>query len=707
MTEESSSSSDDASRKCNPGNETDLPDAIKTTAVAINLCLSNKFLKAQKLLEPWAKESMYHALGYGTIMYLQAVMTFEPQAIEEACESIKLALDVCDRQRRKQSWTESLSSWIWSPSYDKITEEERHAELCYAECLLQRALLTFIQDENLISFIRGALKIKACYHSYKTCHSMATNQSHDLAKSPQRQDFEGGVHLGIGSFNLLLSLLPTRILKILEYIGFSGDKALGLDHLDKGCQSQSLRSPMCAMILLAHHSVISYYLGIGDGDVEYADEVLQPFIKAFPKGAIFLYFAGRIRQIQGRLDEAEERYMYSIKVQSEWKQFHHICFWELMWCCSFQGNWSRAYHFAAVLLNESRWSKTTYMYLKASFKFMARITNQTISKEDNRSEEDSEEYMFRHLPDFKQRIAGKSIPFEKYSIHKAAKYLSQGNWLFLPGLELIYMWNGFYVLRRRPDLSHHLLNLVHKEQEKLEHRKDEMYYIDDWCLGKVLEGMCYQCTRETEKALQSLLAALDKSRDTILDKQLGAYACAEVGFLYMDQGKYVLAKRYLKTACHEYQGYFLESRLHFRIHAALSKLKKIEKEHKQARKAVKASKAAKNNNMPNDNPLSDTESDDSEGLSNYSTASEGEEEKFEDAYSDTNTNTPFFESNQIDGRPRSYEGMPRENTFTKSCTSHGGTAPINKLYKKTQPSQRTLQQPKGFSSPRVFHETTL
>lgn len=43
--------------------------------------------------------------------------------------------------------------------------------------------------------------------------------------------------------------------------------------------------------------------GIGDGDMEYADEVLQPFIKAFPKGAIFLYFAGRIRQIQGRLDE--------------------------------------------------------------------------------------------------------------------------------------------------------------------------------------------------------------------------------------------------------------------------------------------------------------------------------------------------------------------------------------------------------------------
>ncbi|KAK3698174.1 hypothetical protein QZH41_019271, partial [Actinostola sp. cb2023] len=644
-----------------------LPDAIRTTAIAINLCLSNKFFKAQKLLEPWAKESMYHALGYGTIMFLQAVMTFEPEAIEQACESIQIALEVCDRQRHKHSWSESLSSWIWNPSYDKITEEERHAELCYAECLLQRALLTFIQDENLISFIRGALKIKACYHSYKICHSMVINRSEDLKKSPQGQDFEGGVHLGIGSFNLLLSLLPTKILKVLEYIGFSGDQALGLEHLDKGCKGESLRSPMCAMILLAHHSVITYYLGIGDGDVDYADEVLQPFIKAFPKGAIFLYFAGRIRQVQGLLDEAEERYNYSIRVQSEWKQFHHICYWELLWCYSFRGNWAMAFHYAGVLLNESRWSKTTYMYLKASFKLMAKLTNQPIAKEDDNGEEDTEEYMFRHLPDFKQRMAGKSIPFEKYSIHKAAKYFSQGNWLFLPGLELIYMWNGFQVLRHRPDLSRQLLTLVLKEQAKLEQNKDKIYYIDDWCLSKILEGMCYKCIRETEKALHSLQAAVEKSREVVLDKQLGAYACAEVGFLYMEQGKYVQAKRYLKTSCHEYHGYFLESRLHFRIHAALSKLKKIEKERKLAKKA---SKATKNNNMIDNISLSDDESDVSDGLSNYGTASEGEEDRFEDACTDTVANCSL-EANQVlhvDGIPKGHKETSKKPKLSQNSS---------------------------------------
>lgn len=38
--------------------------------------------------------------------------------------------------------------------------------------------------------------------------------------------FEGGVKMGIGSFNLMISLLPSRVIKLLEFIGFSGNKVL-------------------------------------------------------------------------------------------------------------------------------------------------------------------------------------------------------------------------------------------------------------------------------------------------------------------------------------------------------------------------------------------------------------------------------------------------------------------------------------------------
>lgn len=49
----------------------------------------------------------------------------------------------------------------------KIVAEELHAELCYAESLLFCSILTFFHDESLSSFVRGALKIRACYQSYR------------------------------------------------------------------------------------------------------------------------------------------------------------------------------------------------------------------------------------------------------------------------------------------------------------------------------------------------------------------------------------------------------------------------------------------------------------------------------------------------------------------------------------------------------------
>ena len=66
----------------------------------------------------------------------------------------------CQIGSRTNSYKNFLSRYIFHP-------EQCHAELCYAECLIERALLTFVQDENLISFVKGGLKIRTCYNSYK------------------------------------------------------------------------------------------------------------------------------------------------------------------------------------------------------------------------------------------------------------------------------------------------------------------------------------------------------------------------------------------------------------------------------------------------------------------------------------------------------------------------------------------------------------
>lgn len=45
------------------------------------------------------------------------------------------------------------------------------------------------------------------------------------------------------------------------------------------------------------------------------------------------------------------------KAQQAWKQFHHMCYWELMWCFTYKRHWKMAYFYADLLSKENTWSK--------------------------------------------------------------------------------------------------------------------------------------------------------------------------------------------------------------------------------------------------------------------------------------------------------------------------------------------------------------
>lgn len=537
----------------------DLSDAIDQASTALKLFLNNRFTDAKSRMEPGANSSMYHAMGYGTILYIQAVMTFDMSDVEAAIQTLKKSLHVCDRHRRKYSFTESISRSGSKSSYHHLKEDEIHAELCYAECLLLRALLTFVQDENLISFVKGGLKIRECYKVYKECNKILVNRN--FANEKQKLHFESGVLMGVGSFNLMISLLPSKIMRLLEFVGFSGNKKAGLQALLKGTKDLSgLRGPLCSIILIAYHTVVCYVLGLADGDINLAEELLTPCLELYPKGALFLFFAGRIEEIKGNIDEAVYRFEESIDSQQEWRQFHHLCFWELMWCHCFKGDWLMAMKYAEKLCKESRWSKATYTYQKASFLLMC----------DDQTEETKTHlhYLFSEVPRLKQRIAGKSIPIEKFAVFKAKRVIEQDCPLVLPALELIYVWNGFSILGKKEALLNPVLDRVERTVQDIVKTKEErLYYADDYCLALLLKGVCLKHKGSYFQAEQCFTEILTYEKKVKQDTFLIPYAIVELAMLFLLEERLDDVKKFLDKAKRNYKGYLLESRLHFRIHA--------------------------------------------------------------------------------------------------------------------------------------------
>ncbi|XP_053147160.1 tetratricopeptide repeat protein 39A-like isoform X2 [Hemicordylus capensis] len=574
-----------------------LETALAECTEALNCFLCNQFSESLEMLQPRAKESMYHALIYATILEMQAMMTFEHEDIVHAGHTMKEAQEICQRFRRKSiaagnfssrsggdACTEGESSyskgswrqdhWVLSSAYPRVpnlgSPEEQHAEVCYAECLLHRAALTFLQDENMVNFIKGGIKVRSSYLIYRDLNSFI--QPNQLPASSARAHLEGGIALGIGAFNLTLSLFPPRILKLLEFAGFSGDKEYGLRQLHQGATTPNLRALLCTMLLLCYYTFLTFILGIGEDDFTEAEALLSPYLSRYPTSAIFLFFAGRIEEIKGNISEAIKKFEEGCSVQQAWKQFHHMCYWELMWCFAYKGMWKMAYFYADLLSKENRWSKAMYVYMKAAFLSM-------LPPEEPRPFGEEEAELFRQVSSFKQKIAGKSPPTEKFAIRKARRYkASEHVPLPVAALEMMYMWNGFTVLGKRQELLEGTLETLTQAEKRLQEVPASEYQVDDQCLVLLLKGLVLKHLHSPAEAEACFSAVHGSEKRIRYDHYLVPNALLELSLLYVAQGRSEEAVKLLRRAKNNYKNYSMESRTLFRIHAVLSKLKANQEE---------------------------------------------------------------------------------------------------------------------------------
>ncbi|XP_038565701.1 tetratricopeptide repeat protein 39B-like isoform X2 [Micropterus salmoides] len=542
----------------------DLGTALDGCSTALGLFLNNRFADSLALLKPWKSQSIYHAVGYSSILVMQAGMTFDPKDMDVAMTSLKESLQTCQSFRKKTGIVETLTSLLYRQPVDNLTEEEMHAELCYAEVLLQKAALTFL-DESILCFIKGGMRIRNSYQIYKDCQALV-NITKDMEQHKSTYiHFRGGVNMGIGSFNLMLSLLPSRVLRLMEWLGFSGDREMGLSELREGAANNNLRSFLSTVTLLTFHLYITVILGTGEGNLTEAEALLKPYVEKFPNGALILFYTARIALLQGNFTFAQEKFLACIAAQEEWRQIHHLCYWELMWAYSFELNWRKAYRYADLLCKESKWSQAVYVFQKAAILTM-------LPEEEVTELGENVVELFRQVDGLRLRIAGKSIPTEKFAAKKAQRYQSSNPVkLVVPALEMMYVWNGFTIVGQRPELTENILTILEKADEQLrDDPNPSEYHIDDQCVVQLLKGLCLRHLGRLVQAELCFNHVISSENDIKHDNYLVPFTMLELGLLHRQKGDINTAITMIENVKVNYKGYSMESRLHFRIHAALN-----------------------------------------------------------------------------------------------------------------------------------------
>lgn len=147
-------------------------------------------------------------------------------------------------------------------------------------------------------------------------------------------------------------------------------------------------------------------------------------------------------------------------------------------------------------------------------------------------------YIFRDVPKYKQRIAGKSLPMEKFAVKKAERYFSQGKKLILPVLELMFVWNIFKILKRNMIAASKIYKVIEQTLATLNSETTKNKYdIDNKCLVLLLKGACLRQMNSPRQALQCLETVISLQKQIIEDHYLVPYAIVELAFICMAEGQ--------------------------------------------------------------------------------------------------------------------------------------------------------------------------
>ncbi|CAH2103664.1 unnamed protein product [Euphydryas editha] len=548
----------------------DLHTALEDCEKAMTLFFNNQIDEAIAIMTPWKHVSLYHAHGAAIFEFIPAMLTLEPAQIQCAHAALRHTFTLCARMRRNYTFVQSIGAIIKKPNYGGYSEDEAHAELVHSEALLLLACLGTLEGEEMTGFVRASLRIKTSFDGYRNCAKILEKKTWESESS--RNHFESGVRLGLATFNVMIALLPPKIITLLEFVGFTADKEKGKSELITGSRSPGLRSVLCDLTLLVYFLIIGHFAAIPP-DFILAESLINNGLKRYPNSVWFIMFKARMQMLSGMIEEAVETYEKASRTADLWPQLKHLTYWEMIWAFAMMMRWPEAASYASKLAQDSKWSKTIYMYTEAA---MNLERGHLISIEERKHNAD----LLLNASCYRQRLMGRSLPMEKFVIRRCERWARRG-YLVLPGVEMICLWNIFPSLAAEPHYADRMLKLIEQTSDEIynvmnskygidsERRYTPEYDHDDVALIRFLHGSLLAAMALPRLAIRHLESVLSMKDDIKENTFLFPYATVEIAMAYYALGDPDRAVELLHEARKKYSGYLLESRLHFRIHSKL------------------------------------------------------------------------------------------------------------------------------------------
>ncbi|XP_022101455.1 tetratricopeptide repeat protein 39C-like [Acanthaster planci] len=586
-------------------------DDVKLSLVAINLLLNNGFKESEDIFNKYRHYSPLMSAGASFVQFMNAMMTFEDDKMDSAMESLKETEKLC---ATSEGFMKSLKSKVMRRSnssnkqFTQLSFEDRiQRQIIMADCQLYSAMLTFSRSD-VSGFIKGGWLIRKGYKIYEKVYKEITHiyqlrgkdspvtgtpptmidensdvgppengdgEAHDEVglESVSDADSEmsdhsdvsdetlgrlcGGVAFGYGLLQLCISMMPPSLLKVVNLLGFRGNREFGLKCLQLASHSQDMKAPLAMLSLLWYHTVVRPFFGLDDTNTQTCIQEAQCILKEneaeYAKSALVMFYQGRVEKLQRNIHKALETYNTALEAAKDQREIQLICVYEIGWCNLMMLNMEESMLAFARMKEDSKWSKCYYSYLTA-------VCQGALGQVETAQE------LFREVPVLaKKKSSHQQI--EAFLVRKAQKFkktMPTTKQCVVMAIEVLYLW------RALPNCNKECLLSMYKACED---NKDQNLKAVT-CL---LKGELDKQLGNREEAIKCFEDAMVYGAGKNQESYAAPHACVELGSLLVSKPLTASkGKSLLLRAKDHYKDYDFEQRLHMRIHAAMQRLKHIE-----------------------------------------------------------------------------------------------------------------------------------
>ena len=484
--------------------------------------------------------------------------------MENAKAEVKRHLDFIYPKRPNRG---NFYRFFGREDYNMYSDEEMIAEMNYAEGLFVYSTLTFFHSQTIVSLIKAAFKLHTAHGILQFCYDVNKHKT-NWQEEHCRYTFEAGVLNGIGSTNLMLSNLPSSILKLLAIAGLSGERQLGLSLLKQVSKMKNQpRIQLTYIMILAYNIYLEQMLGSGDGGTEWASEIGSEFLSMYPNGAVPLMLNGRVSLLRSDPRRAMQLYDKCLQINTDWPQIDLFCYFDLVWCHAVTLDWENAAKCCTILRQKCTWGHAINMHIYASFKYMQ---NETVNDPAIKKEIAT---AMAQVEGLRKRYAGRTYPAEKLAIERSKKYFAQNGTCTLPAFELFYVWNVFSMLKRNPKLIQPIADMIEEKMSVGDEKRD----LEDHCVLLLLRGVCAKHLKEYGKAIQSLTQVMELEDEACLKRSyVVPHSTIELGLVYIEMGDLEKGRYWVEKAksCRSSK-YLLEALVQLKVHSALRQIDEL------------------------------------------------------------------------------------------------------------------------------------